>query len=167
MAHDFAGLTGYELIVPRGEAPAWWARAVEGGAVPAGQAALDVLRIEAGVPWWGRDIDDQVLPLETGQAERGVSTNKGCFLGHEIIERMRSRGTVARRLVRLELPDGDGLTLPAALRRDRRDIGRITSLVRHPTRPLWVGLGYLQTAVTGYADIVVGDASRPVTICST
>lgn len=167
MAHDFAGQGGFELIVPRGDAPTWWERIVAAGAVPAGFAVLDALRLEAGLPWFGRDMDDHVLPPETGQAERGISYTKGCFLGHEIIERMRSRGVLARRLVRLELNEGGGLLLPGLLQRDQREIGRVTSLVRHPVRPVWVGLGYLQTAVTGYADITVGDPPRPVTICST
>lgn len=164
--HDFAGLPGFELILPRGEAAAWWERMVEFGARPAGYRTLDVLRIEAGIPWLGRDIDDTVLPPETGQTERAISFQKGCYLGQEVLERMRSRGALARRLVQVRLADGEGLALPAPLRRDSEDIGRITSLVRHPVKPVWPGLGYLKTTVTGFADIVAGDPPRSVTICS-
>ena len=162
--HDFAGLPGFELILPRGEAAAWWQRLVQHGAAPAGYQTLDVLRIEAGLPWPGRELDQTVLAPETGQIERGISYRKGCYLGQEIIERMRAHDALAKRLVRLRVPDGAGLELPAVLRRDNLEVGRITSLVRHPTQPCWPGLGYLKTAVTGFADITAGDPPRPVTI---
>ena len=164
--HDFAGSLGFELIVPRGHAAAWWDRLAEGGAQPAGYRTLDLLRVEAGIPWLGRDIDDQILPPETGQIERGISYRKGCYLGQEVLERMRTHGALARRLVCLRAADGNGLALPAALRRDGNEIGRITSLVPHPKQPYWPGLGYLQTTVTGYADITTGDPPRAITICS-
>jgi tRNA-modifying protein YgfZ len=164
--HDFAGSPGFELVVPRGHAAAWWDRLAEQGARPAGHRTLDVLRIEAGIPWLGRDLDDQVLPPETGQIERGVSYRKGCYLGQEVLERMRAHGALARRLVCLRAADGTGLSLPAALSRDGQEIGRISSLVPHPKQPYWPGLGYLQTSVTGYADISAGDPPRAITICS-
>ena len=166
LRHDFAGAPGFELFVPRGDAAAWWERLVESGARSTGYRTLDLLRIEAGLPWLGRDLDDTVLPPETGQVERGVSYLKGCYLGQEVMERMRSHGAVARRLVLLRVADGAGLTLPVPLQRDGAEIGRITSLVPHPTKPYWPGLGYLKTTVTGYADITAGDPPRAVTICS-
>lgn len=162
---DFADLPGFELIAPRSQAAVVWRRLVhEGGLRPAGLAVLDVLRIEAGVPWLGRDIDEKVLPPETGQVQRAISYNKGCYLGQEIIERMRSHGSLARRLVRLELEDGAGLELPAELRHQDREAGRITSLVRHPVRPVWVGLGYLRTAVPVGADLSAGSPPRKVRV---
>ena len=164
--HDCAGGPGFELVVPRGHAAAWWNRLTASGARPAGYRTLDLLRIEAGIPWLGRDLDDQVLPPETGQIERGISYRKGCYLGQEVLERMRAHGALARRLVRLRAADGQTLTLPATIRRDGNEIGRITSLVPHPKQPYWPGLGYLQTAVTGYADITAGDPPRAITICS-
>lgn len=164
--HDFAGGPGFELVLPRGEAARWWERLTDAGAQPAGSRTLDLLRIEAGIPRLGRDIDDKVLPLETGQVERGVAFNKGCYLGHETIERMRSRGAPAQRLVQLRTVDGAGLELPAALRRDGIEVGRITSLASHPRESYWPGLGYLKTSVTGYADITTGNPPRAVTICS-
>jgi folate-binding protein YgfZ len=165
--HDFAGLMGFDLVVPRGQAAAWWDRIAQAGGRPIGYRTLDVLRIEAGIPWLGRDLDDSVLPPETSQRERAINDRKGCYLGQEIIERMRARGALARRLVQLRVSQGEGLTLPAPLTRDARNIGRVTSLVRHPTQPHWVGLGYLSTSVTGFAEITVGAPPRPVTVCST
>ncbi len=164
--HDLAGGPGFELLVPRGRAPSWWDRLVEAGVRPAGRRTLDVLRIEAGLPWLGRDFDDTVLPPETGQIERGVSYQKGCYLGQEVIERLRSRGQLARRLVKLRVPDGRGLTLPAVLWWEGAEVGRITSLVPHPEKPYWPGLGYLKSSVTGFAGITAGPDNRAVTICS-
>jgi aminomethyltransferase len=161
--HDFAGLVGFELYVARNEAARWWDRLVEEcGATPAGASALDALRIEAGIPWLGRDIDERVLPAETGQIERGISYHKGCYLGQEIIERMRSRGSLANRLVKITMDDGAGLELPAALRKDAAEVGRVTSLIRHPDGRQWIGLGYLRTTVVDFGDVTVGGRPRSV-----
>lgn len=165
--HDFCGRIGFELIIPRGEAATWWDRLVGHEATPIGRETLDLLRIEAGIPWMNAELDESVLPPETGQTERAIHYQKGCYIGHEVIERMRSRGGVARRLVQLQVTNGSGLDLPAPLRRDRQTIGQITSLRRHPIQPSWVGLGYLKTSVTGFAEITAGDDGRPITVCST
>lgn len=157
LRHDFCGLLGFELVVACGRAHAAWESAVSAGALPMGRIALDVLRIEAGIPWLGRDIDDSTLPPETGQVERGISYRKGCYLGQEILERMRSHGSLARRLVRLRVADGRGVVLPATMSLGGKDVGRVTSLVAHVAQPGWVGLGYLRTHVTQPAGIVVGD----------
>jgi len=164
--HDFAGGPGFELIVPRGAAAAWWDRLAAAGATPVGRDTLDVLRIEAGLPWLGRDFDDSVLPPETGQVERGVSYHKGCYLGQEVLERMRAHGALARRLVRLAVADGRDLPLPATLVQGGKDAGRVTSLVPHPRDGRWIGLGYVRTSLTGHADLTVGTPPRPVTVLS-
>ncbi|MFQ5805638.1 MAG: YgfZ/GcvT domain-containing protein, partial [Phycisphaerae bacterium] len=161
--HDFAGRPGFELILPRVHATAWWQRLVrDWGVSPAGHRTLDVLRIEAGIPWLHRDIDNTVLPPETGQVERGVSYHKGCYLGQEIIERMRSRGSLARRLVRVHADEGQGLKLPARLRQNDSEVGRVTSLVWHPLTEMWVGLGYLRTKVTEMSGITAGEPPRAI-----
>lgn len=163
--HDFAGLPGFELIVTRDQAAGWWTRLAELGARPTGQRALDVLRIEAGIPWLGRDIDETTIPPETGQAQRGVSYHKGCYVGQEVLERMRSHGALARRLVKLrvEAPEGlGGVAPPTPLTQAGREVGRITSLVRHPVTGVWVGLGYLRTKVTDLSGLTAGDPPVPV-----
>lgn len=161
--HSFAGLPGFELFVPRSEAAAWWDRLAE-KVRPIGCRTVDVLRIEAGIPWYFRDIDDKVIPPETGQVERGISYHKGCYLGQEVIERMRSHGSLARRLVRLRTPDGSDLELPADLALEGKNVGRITSLVPHPADGDWIGLGYLRTKVSdpAQAEITAGDPPRSI-----
>jgi folate-binding protein YgfZ len=161
--HDFAGRTGFELFVPIDEAGRWWQRlAAMPGVTPAGTAATEALRIEAGIPAWGFDIDEKVIPPETGQIERGISYNKGCYLGQEIIERMRSFGSVARRLVKLEVADGAGVSPPAPLVQKGKEIGRVTSLIRHPESGPWIGLGYVRASLADATGLMVGDPPRPV-----
>lgn len=165
---DLGALPGLSLLVPRPLAASWWERAARlPGVRPAGAATLDVLRIEQQVPWFGRDIDAQVLPPETGPAHaRGVSYDKGCYLGQEVLERMRSRGSLGRRLVRFSLDDGEGLELPTPLKLADRTVGRITSLVRHPVRGEWIGLGYLATTVRDPSGLTAGDPPRAVRVAA-
>lgn len=163
--HDLTGLPGFELILPREAVAAWWDRLVhECGATPAGFHAIDALRIEAAIPWSGRDIDDKVIPPETGLADRGVSYHKGCYLGQEVLERMRSHGTLARRLVRLYVTDGAGIALPTPLRAADAEIGRVTSLVKHPIDRDWIGLGYVRTSVQQFDELTTGEPPRAARI---
>jgi len=108
---------------------------------------LDAMRIEAGIPWFGREIDEKGVAPEADPAGCGISYKKGCYLGQEVIERMRSRGVQARRLVRLRASPAVALDLPADLRKGGQTVGRITSLVRHPVEPVGVGLGYVGSSV--------------------
>ncbi|MFO0840457.1 MAG: hypothetical protein U1D55_18265 [Phycisphaerae bacterium] len=165
LRHDFAGVGGFELIVPREQAPIWWDRLAEiDGVRPIGQSALDVLRIEAGIPWMGRDIDDKTVPPEAGQVARSISYQKGCYLGQEIIERMRSHGSLSRRLVRVACDAGEGLAVPTPLRSGAQEVGRVTSLVRHPLRDEWIGLGYLRTTHKPPLDLTAGEPPRTVRV---
>lgn len=160
--HGPAGGGGLELILPIDAAVSLWRKLSQRGARPIGMDALQALRIEAGVPWPGLDLDNTVLPAETGLLEQAVSFHKGCYLGQEVIERMRSRGALARKLARFELDDGVDLSLPAAIGAGDRSAGRLTSLVRHPHGRPWIGLGYLRTSVADVAELVAGDPPRPV-----
>ncbi|MGD2107859.1 MAG: glycine cleavage T C-terminal barrel domain-containing protein [Phycisphaerae bacterium] len=149
--HDFCGVFGVELLVPADRAVDIWkalsdsCRASGGG--PIGYDAVDVRRIEAGLPWPVQEITDEVLPAETGQLDRAVSFTKGCYLGQEVVERMRSRGVVARRLVGLRIAGDAVPPCGAEVRLD--DGGRVGALTsaRHSFREKGViGLGYVKTA---------------------
>ncbi len=89
------GQESYVLWLADEAAPALWQRLVTAGAVPCGTEALEALRILSGVPRYGADIHDKSLAQETGQT-RALNFNKGCYLGQEIVERVRSRATVHR-----------------------------------------------------------------------
>jgi folate-binding protein YgfZ len=89
---------------------------------------LERLRIEAGTPLFGREIDDRVLPAEAGLDERAVSFTKGCYPGQEPVARQHYRGKVNRRLRILEV-DGDPPAPEAAVGHEGKEVGRITSAV--------------------------------------
>jgi folate-binding protein YgfZ len=100
---------------------------------------LERLRIEAGTPRFGREIDDRVLPAEAGLVERAVSMTKGCYPGQEPIARQHYRGKVNRTLRVLDL-EGDA-ELEEELTRDGKVVGRITSVADG------VALGYVRAEV--------------------
>jgi folate-binding protein YgfZ len=117
------------------------------GAVPCKAQSLEWLRILEGTPRYGTDIRDRELPQETGQT-RALHFAKGCYLGQEIVERIRSRGNVHRTFGAFRL-DGE---LPAAgsqLGADGKQIGELTSVVAIPMpgedpKTIQLGLGYLR-----------------------
>lgn len=152
--HDFCGAPGADLFVPADQAvPVWQAlSSTDGGgaATPIGDAVVEIARIEAGLPCPLHEITEEVLPAETGQFDRAVSFNKGCYLGQEVVERMRSRGVVARKLSGIRL-DGDNVPPPGANVQDSNGaaIGVITSACRSLALGVPVGLAYLKT---GYRD---------------
>ena len=122
------GEDGYLITGPPDCAATLWQRCQAAGAQPVGMEALDILRVEAGLPWHGRDMDDNTLISEVG-LEAAISFTKGCYLGQEVVERVAARGQVQRKLVGLA---GDAEAVPpprAVLARDGKEAGWITSAV--------------------------------------
>jgi folate-binding protein YgfZ len=93
--------------------PALWEALLAAGARPAGATSLEALRVFEGIPAYGIDIQSRDLPQETSQM-RAISFSKGCYLGQEIVERIRSRGQVHRYLRALELTRDASAELPPA-----------------------------------------------------
>jgi aminomethyltransferase len=123
------GETEAWLIAPRERGVVLWEAILAAGVQPVGLTALDVLRIEAGTPWFGHDVDETVLLPEIPSAHL-VSHTKGCYMGQEVVVRIRDRGHVNRLLTGLAF---EGETVPRAgapLIVDGKDIGRVTSAVR-------------------------------------
>jgi folate-binding protein YgfZ len=92
----------FELWVQTDRIPALWQALAGAGTSPVGAASLEAFRIAEGIPVYGIDMAERDLPQETSQM-RAISFNKGCYLGQEIVERIRSRGSVHRHLRALEL----------------------------------------------------------------
>lgn len=140
---DSAGVPGYCGILPSDTAGALWntllsrfgAPADTGrrSLRPAGWAAWNATRIEAGRPLFGIDFDNTILPAETGQLSRAVSFTKGCYLGQEIVARMHARGQAAKQIVGLKMQD-DSLPLAGAKIFDdqQNEVGGITSSTLSP-----------------------------------
>ena len=97
-----------------------------------GDEAYDVLRVEAGMPRFGAEIDEQVMPAEAGVVDRAVSFTKGCYIGQEPVARLHYRGH-ANRGLRSILLDGALPAAGATVEVEGREVGRITSAVESPT----------------------------------
>ena len=118
---------------------------------------LERLRILAGTPAWGRELDDRVLPAEAGLEERAISFTKGCYPGQEPVARLHYRGHPNRGLRVLEL-DGDDLpAYDAELTLDGKVVGRITSAVADGDRVL--ALAYVRREVPDDAVLLHGSAA--------
>jgi len=115
-------------------------------------ADLERLRIEAGTPRFGRELDDRVLPAETGLVERAVSFTKGCYPGQEPIARQHHRGKVNRRLRVLDL-DGGPAEPETPVSYAGKDVGRITSSVPG------LALAYVRVEVPDDAQLAVAGIS--------
>jgi len=123
-----------------------WESVVAGGAVPAGLGVWSTLRVEAGRPTFGTDMDEETIPIEAGIEDRAIDHKKGCYTGQEVIVRIRDRGHVNRRLRRLEL--GDVPTPSAGTELLASDgsgkvVGRVTSAVESPAARGVVALAYV------------------------
>jgi len=115
----------FELCTPHSGLTLLWRALSTAGAKPVGAAALEVLRIVEGIPVYGIDVAERDLPQETSQI-RALHFNKGCYLGQEIVERIRSRGNVHRHLRQLE-QIGPLAAAGTELFLDNASIGQITS----------------------------------------
>ena len=145
------GESGFDLYVERAQSDALKDAADDRRCSPAGDADAEALRVEAGVPLFGRDMDEDTIPLEAGIESRAISFTKGCYVGQEVIIRVlhRGHGRVARKLVGL-LIDGDGVPQRDALvRSGDREIGTLTSAVMSPALKRPIALGYLHRDFVG------------------
>ncbi len=133
----------YELWVTVEQVAALW-RALTGAMQPCGAAAVNQLRILSGIPEYGIDIAGRDLPQETNQM-RALHFTKGCYLGQEIVERIRSRGGVHRTLTGFCLQGP--LSAPAPVVSGGKPVGEITSVAgvqRSGAPEQWLGLGYIR-----------------------
>ena len=136
---------GFDLFINREDATSVWDALLEAGAHPFGFETLETLRIEAGQPRFGLDMDENTVVLETGLDE-AVSFTKGCYIGQEIIARIHWRGHVAKRLAGL-IFDGDEGKIEREARiksTDGKEIGRITSPTFSPRLKKRIALGYVK-----------------------
>ncbi|MDP9159330.1 MAG: folate-binding protein, partial [Acidobacteriota bacterium] len=139
-----SGFESYELWNSPEETSGVWDAVVKAGASRVGRSAVELLRIAAGVPCYGQDIRERDLPQETGQ-DRALNFSKGCYVGQEIVERIRSRGAVHRQFNGFEVHG----SLPAPgtkIQLEGKDVGEVTSSAPLPLDggEYPVALGYLR-----------------------
>jgi folate-binding protein YgfZ len=147
----------YEIWLDAKDVLKTWQALVAAGAVPAGSEAIEMQRIVSGIPLYGVDIRERDLPQETEQA-RALNFNKGCYVGQEIVERIRSRGNVHRKFTGflaegiVSLAPGDKIVSV------EKEVGEITSVANLPTR------SGDRTAALGYIRREVGIPGREVAV---
>lgn len=136
------GGAGFALYMPAESLPMIWATLVAAGVQPMGQAASDLLRVEAGYGVSEHELSLDYIPLEAGLWD-AVSFTKGCYVGQEIIARMESRGRMAKQLRGLKLTGM--VDVPRNLAVVGKEAGDLTSVVESP-RFGPIGLAYVRTA---------------------
>ena len=141
--NDRLGVPGFDLLCPPGEAGGLWQALTGAGATPAGLQAFEALRIEAGTPCYGVDMDDNTFAPEAGRTAQAISYAKGCYLGQEPIVMARDRGQINRTLVGLALPAGP-VPPRSAVYRDGKEVGHVTSSAFSPRSGAGVALAYLR-----------------------
>jgi len=130
-------------------------RLLEQGAVRVGAAAWTSVRIEAGLPLMGVDVDESTIPQETGLVDDTVSFTKGCFVGQELVARIDSRGRVNRRLVGIRV--GTNVLPPPGTQvlHDGQERGAVTSVGESLALRCPVGLATVRREVDDGADVVL------------
>lgn len=149
LRHSLFGFPGVELLLPRESLRAAWEKLgqtvrVRAG-LPIGYRAVDMLRLEAGIPWFGTDFDEHRIPQEAAVESTHLSFIKGCYTGQEIVERVRSRGHVNWRLAGLLFDSAEAPKSGVAiLARDGTEAGQVTSAAFSPLAGKAIGMGYLR-----------------------
>jgi folate-binding protein YgfZ len=163
-AWGVSGEDALQLFVPAGHGEAVLAALRRAGAarglLEAGEDVLEVLRIEAGTPRFGRELGESVLPAETG-LEHAISTTKGCYTGQEIVARMASRGEASHALVGLALESGFVPAPGSAVLASTSRVGEVTSAALSASAGA-IALAYVRRAhaAPGTALAVDGHAAR-------
>ncbi len=104
--------------------------------------AAEVLRIEQGIPRWGRELTDEIIPIEANLESRTVDYEKGCYIGQEVISRMKMSGQTNKRLCGLLSLQDEPFATGMKLTREAKDAGWITSAARSKDRQ--IALGYVK-----------------------
>src|SRR6516162_3829421 len=148
MKRSPGGTPGGEFVVERNRAEAVWnileAASRDHGGGPAGYTALNSLRLEYGVPWFGYDFGEKQIPHEAGLQDSHISYTKGCYTGQEIVERVRSRGQVNRIRVSLKF-DGPAAPAPnSSLASKGKEVGYVTRAGFSPRLNGFIGMGYVR-----------------------
>ncbi|HKT34294.1 MAG TPA: aminomethyltransferase family protein [Nitrospira sp.] len=138
--HDFGILIPSDGLVPA------WERLLEAGAPngvkPVGSQAREALRVEAGLPKAGSDLNEEIVPPEANLQDKAFSLTKGCYPGQEVVARMDTYGSVRRHLVGLVLKGSVVPPKGAKLFTGTREVGRVTSATQSPELNAPIALGF-------------------------
>jgi glycine cleavage system T protein len=169
----YTGEEGYDLLLPAASASDVWSSLMqtgqEVGIRPVGFEALESLRIEAGIPRYGVDMDEDVFPVEAGLEDTAISYTKGCYTGQEPISRIKHRGQLNRHLIGFII---EGTTPPQKgdkVMKGEQEVGYITSGIVSPTLEKSVALGYLRREMAEEGQsvtILLGEKPVPASVAA-
>ncbi len=141
------GETGYLITVSVKALPTVWTRLLEAGEesklLPVGYDAAESLRIEAGLPRYGRDLTEENIPLEIEEQDM-VSFTKGCYVGQEVVARLKFLGQANKHLKGLLITDPSTPNTNSRVTKEEKEIGRITSSTYSPTLKQPIAMSYLR-----------------------
>jgi folate-binding protein YgfZ len=161
---EAASQESYELWLAPKDVHATWQALVAAGATPVGSAALEMRRIVAGIPLYGSDIRERDLPQETEQM-RALNFNKGCYVGQEIVERIRSRGNVHRKFTGFMTEGPAAIAAGDKISSGDKEVGEVTSVavVRGRSAERTLALGYIRREVgTPGREVTIGEVKATV-----
>jgi len=165
---DRLGVPGYDIACLPERAEGVRRMLEAAGAVVGTAQTYEVLRVEAGTPIYGIDIDENRFVMEVARAPRAVSYAKGCFPGQEPIVMARDRaGRINRSFLGLKVIDGGPVPAGSKLSRDGQDVGVITSSVDSPRLGSALALGYVHwKSIEPGTELIAetSDGPRPVTV---
>ena len=145
------GEIGYNLYTASASLEWLWdatlTKGREFGAYPVGLTALNSLRIEAGIPRYGAELNDSIIPLEA-ELENALDFEKGCYIGQEIVARMKYRGHPNRLLRGFKIDHDTPPEQGSLIFSGEKEVGWITSAINSPTLGETIGMGYVRTAFT-------------------
>jgi folate-binding protein YgfZ len=147
------GRSGADVVGPVPDLAGAWAALEAAGAVPAGLHAYEAVRVAAGVPRQGLDIDRRTIPQEAFLELDAVSFTKGCFLGQELVCRIDSRGHVNRLLRSFTVSDDTTPPSGAGIVVGGKEVGALTTVA--DTQAGTLALGYLRREVPVPADVLL------------
>jgi folate-binding protein YgfZ len=155
---------GFDIVVDAARGTMMRGALVNAGAQTVSENVAEILRVEAGIARYGRDMDETNVVTETN-LDDAVSYTKGCYVGQEIIVRIRHRGHVAKKLTGLRL-ETDRQIEPGTIVKstDNQEIGRVTSAVVSPALGSTLALGYVRyEQLAAGTKVFVDDVAASVT----
>jgi len=155
----------YEVWLAPKDVYKTWQALISAGATPVGSEALEMQRVVAGVPLYGVDIRERDLPQETEQM-RALNFNKGCYVGQEIVERIRSRGNVHRKFTGFLVDGVVAIATGEKIISAEKEAGEVTSVatLNTPRGERTIALGYIRREIgTPGREVMIGAAKATVT----
>jgi folate-binding protein YgfZ len=133
---------------------------------PAGYKALNTIRLEQGIPWFGYDFGEKQIPHEAGLENSHISYTKGCYTGQEIVERVRSRGQVNRVRISLQFEASEPPAPNTPLLSEGKEVGYVTRTGFSPTVHAYIGMGYARREKAAPGTVLDG-AGATATVITT